>query len=103
MSTPSFWNGERVGVLKRMWAQGITMEKIAEALGCTRRVVEHKAGLLHLGVHPIASSKRPRKVYPDMRGGIASTLKFREEDEGRVIRMPKLSFQSNRLSWERPK
>lgn len=37
----------------------------------------------------------------DHRGSLASNLKTREEDEGRVIRMPVVGFIDRRFAWEK--
>lgn len=102
MTKPTPWTPERVETLSRMWENGRTTQEIADVLNTSSPAVQHRAKLLNLGLHPITRvwGTGRRSVGRDLRGGIASAAKFREEDEGRVIRLPKLAFLEKRLSWE---
>lgn len=50
------WNGwthAKVASLKKLWAEGVRVDRIAKRLGCSKNAVIGKADRLKLGPHPV--------------------------------------------------
>ncbi len=48
---PKWWNAERIGTLKELWAQGLRPSRIAERMGTTRAAIIGKSRVLNLHFH----------------------------------------------------
>jgi GcrA cell cycle regulator len=89
------WTDERVELLKKLWADGLSASQIAAELGgITRNAVigkVHRLGLAGRAKSPSSSSPRPRKARPhspmmrvpraSMRGNTALAHAFEYETE----------------------
>ena len=95
------WTPARINTLRTMWSEGRTRTAIAAVLGCSNTAVRSEIAKLNLPARGDGRIRIPKQpITRELRGGIASTMKAREEDETRVVKLATLSFQSNRLSWE---
>jgi GcrA cell cycle regulator len=95
------WTDERVEMLKKLWADGLSASQIAAELGgITRNAVigkVHRLGLSGRAKSPSSSSPRPRKARssgmmrvsrPSMRGNTALAYEYELEPEPEVIDIP---------------
>ncbi|MEI9803662.1 MAG: GcrA family cell cycle regulator [Pseudolabrys sp.] len=97
------WTDERVELLKKLWADGLSASQIAAELGgITRNAVigkVHRLGLSGRAKSPSSASPRPRKVRssggqmmrvsrPQMRGNTALAYDYQEEPEPELIEIP---------------
>jgi GcrA cell cycle regulator len=55
---PDFWTDERIAELEKLWRAGLTTEKIARQIGCTKNAVIGKAHRLGLRARPTPILKR---------------------------------------------
>lgn len=91
-----FWTLDKVAILRRMWKDGIPLAEIADAVGAeSAPIVGSKAHTMGLGPHPSAS--RRRELTRDMRGAMTSSAKAREENEERIVKMPRLRFLESKV------
>jgi GcrA cell cycle regulator len=91
------WTDERVELLKKLWADGLSASQIAAELGgITRNAVigkVHRLGLSGRAKSPSSSAPRPRKARnplvrvarPAMRGNTALAYEYEIEPEPEVI------------------
>lgn len=97
----AFWTPERHRFLREMLADGKSNVTVSRNLGCSPTTVGDE--IEKLGLRPRAA-RRPSGLKGakalHMAGAAASSEHAREEDEMRVVRLPKLAFLSHRLSWE---
>jgi GcrA cell cycle regulator len=96
------WTDERVELLKKLWADGLSASQIAAELGgITRNAVigkVHRLGLSGRAKSPSSSAPRPRKARssghmlrvqrPQMRGNTALAYDYQEEPEPELIEIP---------------
>jgi GcrA cell cycle regulator len=95
------WTDERVELLKKLWADGLSASQIAAELGgITRNAVigkVHRLGLSGRAKSPSSSSPRPRKARssgmlrvsrPSMRGNTALAYDYDVEPEPELIEIP---------------
>jgi GcrA cell cycle regulator len=95
------WTDERVELLKKLWADGLSASQIAAELGgITRNAVigkVHRLGLSGRAKSPSSASPRPRKPRssgmlrvsrPAMRGNTALAYDFDMEPEPELIEIP---------------
>ena len=95
------WTDERVEMLKKLWADGLSASQIAAELGgITRNAVigkVHRLGLSGRAKSPSSSSPRPRKARssgmmrvsrPSMRGNTALAYEYELEPEPELIDIP---------------
>jgi GcrA cell cycle regulator len=95
------WTDERVELLKKLWADGLSASQIAAELGgVTRNAVigkVHRLGLSGRAKSPSSSSPRPRKARssgtlrvsrPSMRGNTALAYDYDVEPESELIEIP---------------
>jgi GcrA cell cycle regulator len=93
------WTDERVELLKKLWADGLSASQIAAELGgITRNAVigkVHRLGLSGRAKSPSSSAPRPRKARagshlmrvsrPSVRGNTALAYEYELESEPEVI------------------
>ena len=96
------WTDERVALLSKLWADGLSASQIAAELGgITRNAVigkVHRLGLSGRAKSPSSSSPRPRKTRtgghmlrvsrPAMRGNTALAYDYQDEPEPELIEIP---------------
>jgi GcrA cell cycle regulator len=95
------WTDERVELLKKLWADGLSASQIAAELGgITRNAVigkVHRLGLSGRAKSPSSASPRPRKTRssgmlrvsrPAMRGNTALAYEYEPEPEPELIEIP---------------
>src|SRR5262249_12510974 len=96
------WTDERVELLKKLWADGLSASQIAAELGgITRNAVigkVHRLGLSGRAKSPSSASPRPRKARPSghmmrvprpsMRGNTALAYEYELEPEPELIEIP---------------
>lgn len=95
------WTDERVELLKKLWADGLSASQIAAELGgITRNAVigkVHRLGLSGRAKSPSSASPRPRKTRPSgmlrvsrpaMRGNTALAYDYEPEPEPELIEIP---------------
>jgi GcrA cell cycle regulator len=95
------WTDERVELLKKLWADGLSASQIAAELGgITRNAVigkVHRLGLSGRAKSPSSSSPRPRKARSSgmmripraaIRGNTALAYDFEPELEPELIEIP---------------
>jgi GcrA cell cycle regulator len=95
------WTDERVALLTKLWADGLSASQIAAELGgITRNAVigkVHRLGLSGRAKSPSSSSPRPRKARssgmlrvsrPSMRGNTALAYDNDAEPEPELIEIP---------------
>ncbi len=95
------WTDERVELLKKLWADGLSASQIAAELGgITRNAVigkVHRLGLSGRAKSPSSTSPRPRKARssgmmrvsrPTMRGNTAFAYEYELEPEPELIDIP---------------
>ena len=96
------WTDERVELLKKLWADGLSASQIAAELGgITRNAVigkVHRLGLSGRAKSPSSSSPRPRKARssghmmrisrPAIRGNTALAYDYDAEPEPELIEIP---------------
>ena len=95
------WTDERVALLTKLWADGLSASQIAAELGgITRNAVigkVHRLGLSGRAKSPSSSSPRPRKARssgmlrvsrPSMRGTTALAYEYDAEPEPELIEIP---------------
>ena len=94
------WTDERVEMLKKLWADGLSASQIAAELGgITRNAVigkVHRLGLSGRAKSPSSSSPRPRKArtsghmmrVPRVRGNNALAYDYAVEPEPELIEIP---------------
>ena len=95
------WTDERVELLKKLWADGLSASQIAAELGgITRNAVigkVHRLGLSGRAKSPSSSSPRPRKARSSgmmrvprssMRGNTALAYDYEVEPEPELIEIP---------------
>ena len=96
------WTDERVALLTKLWADGLSASQIAAELGgITRNAVigkVHRLGLSGRAKSPSSTSPRPRKARssghmlrvsrPAMRGNTALAYDYQEEPEPELIEIP---------------
>ena len=96
------WTDERVELLKKLWADGLSASQIAAELGgITRNAVigkVHRLGLSGRAKSPSSASPRPRKTRssghmmrvsrPAMRGNTALAYDYEEAVEPDLVEIP---------------
>lgn len=95
------WTDERVELLKKLWADGLSASQIAAELGgITRNAVigkVHRLGLSGRAKSPSSAAPRPRKQRssgmlrvsrPAMRGNTALAFEYEVEPEPELIEIP---------------
>ena len=95
------WTDERVALLTKLWADGLSASQIAAELGgITSNAVigkVHRLGLSGRAKSPSSSSPRPRKARssgmmrvprPSMRGNTALAYEYEVEPEPELIEIP---------------
>ena len=96
------WTEERVELLKKLWADGLSASQIAAELGgITRNAVigkVHRLGLSGRAKSPSSSAPRPRKTRssghmmrvprPSIRGNTALAYDYDVEPEPELIEIP---------------
>lgn len=95
------WTEERVELLKKLWADGLSASQIAGELGgITRNAVigkVHRLGLSGRAKSPSSSAPRPRKPRsggmlrvsrPSIRGNTALAYEYEPEPEPEMIEIP---------------
>ena len=96
------WTDERVELLKKLWADGLSASQIAAELGgVTRNAVigkVHRLGLSGRAKSPSSSSPRPRKARssshmlrvsrPSMRGNTALAYEYELEPMPELFEIP---------------
>lgn len=96
------WTDERVELLKKLWADGLSASQIAAELGgITRNAVigkVHRLGLSGRAKSPSSSAPRPRKTRssghmlrvsrPVMRGNTALAYDYEAEPEPELVEIP---------------
>jgi GcrA cell cycle regulator len=94
------WTDERVELLKKLWADGLSASQIAAELGgITRNAVigkVHRLGLSGRAKSPSSSAPRPRKArsgghmlrMPRSRGNTALAYEYEPEPEPELIEIP---------------
>jgi len=96
------WTDERVELLKKLWADGLSASQIAAELGgVTRNAVigkVHRLGLSGRAKSPSSSAPRPRKARSgghmmrvprsSMRGNTALAYDYEPEPEPELIEIP---------------
>jgi GcrA cell cycle regulator len=96
------WTDERVELLKKLWADGLSASQIAAELGgITRNAVigkVHRLGLSGRAKSPSSSAPRPRKARSSghmmrvprasMRGNTALAYEYEAEPEPELIEIP---------------
>ncbi|MEJ2374561.1 MAG: GcrA family cell cycle regulator [Pseudolabrys sp.] len=95
------WTDERVELLKKLWADGLSASQIAAELGgITRNAVigkVHRLGLSGRAKSPASSAPRPRKSRssgmlrvsrPAMRGNTALAYDYEVEPEPELLDIP---------------
>src|SRR6185437_520135 len=95
------WTDERVELLKKLWADGLSASQIAAELGgITRNAVigkVHRLGLSGRAKSPSSSSPRPRKARssgmmrvsrPSIRGNTALAYEYELEPEPELFEIP---------------
>ena len=96
------WTDERVELLKKLWADGLSASQIAAELGgITRNAVigkVHRLGLSGRAKSPSSAAPRPRKARtsghmlrvqrPQIRGNTALAYDYQEEPEPELIEIP---------------
>jgi GcrA cell cycle regulator len=95
------WTDERVALLTKLWADGLSASQIAAELGgITRNAVigkVHRLGLSGRAKSPSSSSPRPRKARSSgmlrgprssMRGNTALAYDYEPEPEPELIEIP---------------
>ena len=100
------WTDERVELLKKLWADGLSASQIAAELGgITRNAVigkVHRLGLSGRAKSPSSTSPRPRKARssgmlrvsrPAMRGNTALAYDYEVEPEPELIEIPTRAAQ----------
>lgn len=100
MPKPSFWNGEKIAILKRLWELELPVAEIAETIGCSKVSVCSKAADLFLGLHPDSRERRP---YRTKGAAIMDRLPDGEDagrEEAPAVRLPRLKFLERRLQGE---
>jgi GcrA cell cycle regulator len=101
-NNPMSWTEERVELLKKLWADGLSASQIAAELGgITRNAVigkVHRLGLSGRAKSPSSTAPRPRKARssghmlrvsrPQMRGNTALAYDYDVEPEPEMIEIP---------------
>ncbi len=96
------WTDERVELLKKLWADGLSASQIAAELGgITRNAVigkVHRLGLSGRAKSPSSAAPRPRKARssghmlrvsrPTMRGNTALAFEYEPEPEPELVEIP---------------
>jgi GcrA cell cycle regulator len=95
------WTDERVELLKKLWADGLSASQIAADLGgITPNAVigkVHRLGLSGRAKSPSSAAPRPRKARapgmlrvsrPTMRGNTALAFEYEPEPEPELIEIP---------------
>jgi GcrA cell cycle regulator len=96
------WTDERVELLKKLWADGLSASQIAAELGgITRNAVigkVHRLGLSGRAKSPSSAAPRPRKARssghmlrvsrPAIRGNTALAFEYEAEPEPELIEIP---------------
>ncbi|MFN3656700.1 MAG: GcrA family cell cycle regulator [Pseudolabrys sp.] len=95
------WTDERVELLKKLWADGLSASQIAAELGgITRNAVigkVHRLGLSGRAKSPSSAAPRPRKARssgmlrvsrPAMRGNTALAYEYEVEPEPELVEIP---------------
>lgn len=96
------WTDERVELLKKLWADGLSASQIAAELGgITRNAVigkVHRLGLSGRAKSPSSAAPRPRKARssghmlrvqrPQMRGNTALAYEYEAEPEPELVEIP---------------
>ena len=96
------WTDERVGMLTKLWADGLSASQIAAELGgITRNAVigkVHRLGLSGRAKSPSSTSPRPRRARggnqmlrisrPAMQGNVALAYNYYEEPEPELLEIP---------------
>jgi GcrA cell cycle regulator len=99
---PMGWTDERVELLKKLWADGLSASQIAAELGgITRNAVigkVHRLGLSGRAKSPSSAAPRPRKARtsghmlrvsrPAIRGNTALAFEYEAEPEPELIEIP---------------
>ena len=63
--TGNVWTDERLGELKKLWAEGLSISQIGEALGVSRNAIAGKAHRMGLPKRPSPISKsKAKKAEP---------------------------------------
>lgn len=96
------WTDERVELLKKLWADGLSASQIAAELGgISRNAVigkVHRLGLSGRAKSPSSAAPRPRKARssgqmlrvsrPAMRGNTALAFEYEAEPEPELVEIP---------------
>ena len=73
--TGNAWTGERLDELKKLWAEGLSISQIGEALGVSRNAIAGKAHRMGLPKRPSPISKskaeKTQRVVVEKRTGFA--------------------------------
>jgi GcrA cell cycle regulator len=86
------WNDERLSELKKLWAKGLSISQIGEALGVSRNSIAGKAHRLGLPKRPSPISKRKvEKVKPE--------LPLEEQDLPLRLELRQLIWSRSKCCW----
>ena len=75
--TANVWTDERIEKLKELWAQGLSISQIGEALGVSRNAIAGKAHRMGLPKRPSPIS-RPKAVMPEVNENLPLRLELRQ-------------------------
>ena len=90
--TANVWNDERLENLKKLWAEGLSISQIGEALGVSRNAIAGKAHRMGLPKRPSPISRpkidKPKVVMPEMPKELPLRLELRQ-----------LEWSRNKCCW----
>ena len=61
--TGNVWTDERLAELKKLWAEGLSISQIGEALGVSRNAIAGKAHRMGLPKRPSPITRRASRVH----------------------------------------
>ena len=90
--TGNVWTDERLEEIKKLWAQGLSISQIGEALGVSRNAIAGKAHRMGLPKRPSPISK-PKAEKPKVE------LVFEEQDLPLRLELRQLVWSRSKCCW----
>ena len=91
-NTGNVWTDERLDELKKLWAEGLSISQIGEALGVSRNAIAGKA-------HRIGLPKRPSPISKSKTEKAELVVKDDEPDLPLRLELRQLEWSRSKCCW----
>ena len=90
--TVNVWTDERLDELKRLWAEGLSISQIGEALGVSRNAIAGKA-------HRMGLPKRPSPISKSKTKKAKPVIDEEEQDLPLRLELRQLKWSRSKCCW----